>query len=189
MQPLPLIDSDTGRNAVARISAKHDMIMNWLLENPHRLLRDCAREFNISQTWLSQLIHSDIFQAELKRRQGEVFLAIANDIPAKLKGLADVAIEKVTRMVEESEDPDLVMDAFDKTLHRLGYAPQRAASAAPAAPVQVNTFVVSQADLAAARQAIAAPQQKQLEATIELHSQGGSFGGAVEIPASVSQAD
>ncbi len=145
---LPL-DDENGSNAIARLSHRHDQIINWLLLNPHRPLRDCAAHFNYTQAWLSSLIHSDIFQAKLKERQGEVFVAVANDIPAKLRGLADIAIEKVTRMVEESEDPDLALDVFDKTLHRLGYAPQKAAAPAGPAP-QVNVFAVSSADLAQA---------------------------------------
>lgn len=185
LSPLPLDPAPESGSAIARLSTKHDQIMNWLIANPHRLLRECAEEFKISQGWLSQLIHSDIFQAELKRRQEAVFIGVAQDIPTKLKGLADVAIEKVTRMVEQSEDPDLVMDAFDKTLHRLGYAPQKQ-SAPAAAPTQVNVFQVSQADLASARNMISGQKPG---ATLELHSQGGNLGGTVEVPPSLPKAD
>jgi hypothetical protein len=173
---LPLDDGPNEKNAVARLSHRHEQIINWLLENPHKQLRECADHFGYSQSWLSQLIHSDIFQAQLKERQEGVFVAVANDIPAKLRGLADLAIEKVSRMVEESEDPSLAVDVFDKALHRLGYAPQKAAQAT--APVaQVNVFQVSPAELALARQSIVTPLPAPAS---DLHTEASNLGRVLE---------
>jgi len=173
-------------SAVARLSHKHDQIINWLLENPHQSLRACADHFNYSQGWLSQLIHSDIFQAQLKLRQEAVFVQIAQDIPTKLKGLADQAIEKVSEILERNENPDLVIDIFDKTLNRLGYAPQKGASGPTPAPTQVNVFTVSKSDLAEARIMISAQQTPALEAKIDSHSATGGEGGVFAVPAAIS---
>jgi hypothetical protein len=188
IKPLPLDDDLAGRNAVARLSHRHEQIINWLLENPHKQLRDCAEHFGYSQGWLSQLIHSDIFQAQLRERQDGVFVAVANDIPAKLRGLADLAIEKVSRMVEESEDPSLAVDVFDKALHRLGYAPQK--QAGPAQPAaQVNVFQVSSADLAMARQSIVQtiPAGEQKILTNDVSVENSQLGRVGSIPAALPQ--
>jgi hypothetical protein len=114
-----------------------------------------------------------------------VFVQIAQDIPTKLKGLADIAIEKVTRLVEQSENPDVIVDVFDKTLNRLGYAPQK--SAAPVAQVpQVNVININKADLAEARARISAPGQTFLEAPRGENSTASIGGTVLPAPAPVS---
>lgn len=173
-------------SAVAKLSHRHDQIINWLLENPDKSLRACADHFHYSQGWLSQLIHSDIFQAQLKARQESVFVQIAQDIPTKLKGLADQAIEKVSEILERNENPDLVVDIFDKTLNRLGYAPQKGGSGPAPAPTQVNVFTVSKSDLAEARVMISAQQTPALEAKLDSDRTAGGEGGVFAVPASVS---
>lgn len=173
-------------SAVAKLSHRHDQIINWLLENPHQSLRACADHFNYSQGWLSQLIHSDIFQAQLKARQESVFVQIAQDIPTKLKGLADQAIEKVSEILERNENPEMVVDIFDKTLNRLGYAPQKGGSGPAPAQTQVNVFTVSKSDLAEARVMISAQQTPVLEARLDTHSSAGGEGGVFAHSATVS---
>lgn len=145
----------SNNSAVARLSTTHEAVMNWLLQNPERSLRECADTFGYTQAWLSRLIHSDIFQARLRERQDAVFLHVAQDIPAKLRGLADIAIEKVSEMIAETESPELAVDVFDKVMHRLGYAPASTRNSPPA-PTQTNVFVVSPADLASAREVVVA---------------------------------
>ena len=187
---LPVFDDADNGSVIARMSHKHEQIVNWLLQNPEKSLRECADTFNYSQGWLSQLIHSDIFQAQLKGRQEAVFVQVAQDIPTKLKGLADIAIEKVTRIISETEEPAIVIDVFDKTLNRLGYAPQKNSASAPAA-TQVNMLMVSKDALAEARLMIGGTAQS-LPAPVNggdnvLPSQGSADGAdfayATPVPA------
>ena len=140
---------------IQNISYTHDQIMNWLMQNPEKSLRECADYFGYTQGWLSQVIHSDIFQQQFKVRQGEVFSRVAADIPVKLKALADVAIEKVGSALERSEDGEFALDVFDKTMHRLGYAPNSSRGIAPPPPqLQQNNFFIGKDDLAQLRQSM-----------------------------------
>lgn len=141
--------------AVAKLSHGHDAILNWLLLNPTATLRECGDQLGYSVPWLSRLIHTDIFQAELCARQGEVFVSVAGSIPQKLAGLADLAIEKVTEQLLASESPQYTLDVFDKALTKLGYAPQTARN--PNGASTTNVFMVSAGDLAAARVSISSP--------------------------------
>lgn len=174
-----LPEESNGRNAVAKLSYMHEGILNWLLQNPHKSLRECADEHGISQGWLSQLIHSDIFQAKLKERQESVFVEIAQDIPTKLRGVADQALEKVSQILEKTEDTAVVVDIFDKALNRLGYAPQKG-GAQPAAPTnqQNNIFVASKEDLAAARQFLTGPAPT-MESSVGVQNSNEGNGGRV----------
>lgn len=145
-------------NQIARISYTHEAFINWLLENPERPLRDAAAYFGYSQAWLSTILHSDVFQAKLSERQDAVFATVAQDIPAKLRAAADIGLEKLTFALEKTEDSEFILDATDKLLHRMGYAPS--ASRAPVAAsvtnnTQINMFQVDAGQLAEARQRIA----------------------------------
>ena len=135
---------------IAKISFSHEAIINWLVLNPEKQLRDCAAYFGYTQAWLSTIIHSDIFQAKLRARQDEVFGEIVEGIPEKLRALADVSIEKLTQQVEQFDSPRLAMDACSLALKSLGYG-----APAPRGPVVQNVqnnFQVSAEDLANIRQ-------------------------------------
>jgi hypothetical protein len=143
---------EKGRFQLKSLSHTHDMVINWMLLNPDRSLRECADYFGYSQPWLSTLIHTDLFQARLKERQAVVFAQIAQTVPEKLTALSDIATEKLTEAITKSEDSKFILDAFDKVMHRAGYAP--ASQKNPAGPgVQVtNVFTVDKETLAQARQ-------------------------------------
>ena len=140
---------------IKRLSHTHEMMLNWLVLNPDRSLRECADHFQVSQSWLSQVIHSDIFQHALKEKQEAIALRVADSIPAKLRRAADIAVEKLTEKLEETEDPDFILDATDKILHRMGFAPQSSRNPlgppTGAGPVQQNNFFISAGDLEEAR--------------------------------------
>ena len=143
-------------NQVASLSHTHEAVMNWMLVNPDKSLRECADQFGYTQSWLSTLIHSDIFQAQLAARQEGIRARIADSIPQKMRQAADVGIEKLIGKLEQTEDPEFILDATDKLLHRLGYAPQKVPSASPLGQggtgnVQ-NNFFVTAGDLDRARE-------------------------------------
>lgn len=140
---------------IAKISYTHEAFINWLVANPDRPLRDAAAYFGYTQAWLSSILHSDVFQAKLSQRQDEVFGYIAEDIPSKLRAAADIGLEKLTEVLTETQDGKFILDATDKLLHRMGYAPQAKiaplAAPAPTTIGQQNIFLVSSEQLAEAR--------------------------------------
>lgn len=81
-------------------------------------------------------------------------MRVAESIPAKLARAADIAVEKLTDHLEKTEDPEFILSATDKILHRMGYAPQ--SSRNPSVPAgsllnQQNNFFLQSGDLAEAR--------------------------------------
>jgi hypothetical protein len=154
--------------AIQKISYTHEQILNWLVLNPHVSLRECADHFGYTQPWLSTLIHSDIFQAKLRERQMQVAARVAQSIPERLQVVTNIALEKLAEKVAESEDPEFILDAADKALHRMGYAPASARNPAgsPAqgnVQNQTNVFMLGANDLAEARRIMAASAAPQLE--------------------------
>lgn len=138
---------------IAKVSAVHEQIMNWLLMNPGKSMRECADTFGYTQSWLSTMVHSDAFQSKLREKQLEIQARVTATIPQKLQAVADIALDKLASAVERSEDPDFLLAVADKTLHRMGYAPAqgRAAANQPGAPLVQNNFLVSAGELEQAR--------------------------------------
>lgn len=138
---------------LARLSHTHEMLLCWLLVNPDKSLRECADHFGYTQSWLSSIIHSDLFQAELSSRQQGIAAKVADSIPEKLRRAGDIAVEKLTSALEQTEDPEFILDATDKILHRMGYAPQssRNPAGSPGTLNQQNNFYLSAGDIAEAR--------------------------------------
>lgn len=139
---------------IQRISHRHSMIMNWMVLNPDKPLRMCADHFGVTQAWLSTVIHSDVFQAEFQQKLQNIHGRCAAAIPEKLRVVADIALDKLADKIAESEDPDFILDAADKALHRMGYAPSSARNGYQAGQnvnVQQNVFMLSQEDLDKAR--------------------------------------
>ena len=139
------------------LSHTHEMLLNWLVVNPERSLRECADHFGYTQSWVSSLIHSDLFQSALKQKQMDIAIRVAESIPEKLRRAADIGVEKLADHLEKSEDPEFILDATDKILHRMGYAPQssRNPAGSPGSMNQQNNFFIGQADLLAAQELMA----------------------------------
>lgn len=137
------------------ISTTHEQILNWLLLNPHKSMRECADTFGYTQSWLSTLVRSDLFQAALAEKQKELSSRVASNVTNKLTGVVDVALDKLAEHVEKSENPDFLLAVADKGLHRLGFGPASYRNPNPSGmqgPLVQQNFMVSAADLVAARQ-------------------------------------
>src|SRR3972149_5309279 len=77
------------------------------------------------------------------------------DIPTMLRGTATLAIERMNEVLQKTEDGEMIVDAFDKVLHRYGYAPKPGAGAPGAVNLQTNNvFFLNKEDYASAKQAL-----------------------------------
>lgn len=136
------------------VSHTHDQIMNWLIANPSRPLKECADHFGYTQTWLSIVIHSDAFSSKFKERQDAVFTAVMHDTPEKLKALADIAVEQLADTLSKNTDKKFALDAFDKIMHRAGYAPASNKNPDGMQVTNNNLYMVSADVLKQAREAM-----------------------------------
>ena len=158
--------SDSEGKLVA-LSHRHEMLLNWLVLNPDKTLRECADHFGWTQSWLSSIIHSDIFQSALRQKQQDIAVRVAGSIPEKLRAAADIGVEKLAAHLEKSEDPEFILDATDKILHRMGYAPQSARNPAGSPVNQQNNFFIGAGDLLAAQELMASSARAGAPAVLE----------------------
>ncbi len=142
------------------LNHRHQQIINWLIANPHRGLGECAKDFGYSQTWISQVIHSDAFQALYQARCQQLGVAVVHTIKDEITNTAAMAMAAIRKRIETGVASEKLLLGTTKTvLDTLGYtrgaAPQVQVNAA--APVQVT--VVDKAALINARERAASARQ------------------------------
>jgi hypothetical protein len=106
----------------AKMSHRHEAILNWLVANPHRPLLDCAGLFGVSQSWLSQIIHSDMFQAKLRERSAAIGQSVYHNITSKLQAIAGLSMERQLQKLESPNPSErIILDSGRTALQALGY--------------------------------------------------------------------
>lgn len=114
----------TSNSALAKVGHKHELIMHYMLANPEAKLGDIAARFNLSQPWLSTLIHSDMFQAAFSSVREGYYGELTADMKDKLQGLAHMSVDKLLEKVEVIEDPMALLKVASSALDRTGYGTQ-----------------------------------------------------------------
>lgn len=137
---------EASKGALKRgVSPTHELMVDWELQNPGGTLREMGAYFDYSVTWLSTMMNSDAYKAYRAGRLKDVHTYVAQDIPAKMKALAEVAIERMHEVLQKSEDPKMIKESFDSVLNRYGYAPGSKNPAGPGGFSQTNNvFFLSQ---------------------------------------------
>jgi hypothetical protein len=129
----------------------HDGVLDLVLANPHMTLRELSARTGYSIGWLSQLMRSDCFRAAYDGRRNDVESECMLAITERLEGIAHLALDKMQEALTKSNDPDFVLDAFDKVMHRAGYAPKAKEAAPGTVNIQQNNYVASKEELAQLR--------------------------------------
>jgi len=115
------------RPTVAKLNFSHEAIARWLLENPGSSLGECAAIFGYTRGWLSIIIHSDAFKAKYQGMQTEADRLVLDDIPAKLRGVASLALEGLADQVEQAVadgsvgQRQFLLNTSETLLQKLGY--------------------------------------------------------------------
>lgn len=145
------------RPTIAKLNFSHEAIIRWMLENPEKTQHDCAVHFGYSDAWLSIIKHSDAFRARWKELSDQADELVVNDIPAKMRGIASLALEGLADQVQAAVDNPtplqrgFLLETSEKLLAKLGYGGGgKVVVNAPNAG-EVNVGVVDRADLERAR--------------------------------------
>jgi hypothetical protein len=135
------------------LSNLHESLADYMLINPGCTLREMGAYFGYSGAWICTVINSDMFKAYMAQRRAEITSVVAEDLPSRLHAAAHLATERIIEVIEKSEDSDTLIDAFDKVLHRYGYAPNAKGGAQSSLTVnqQNNVFYLSKEELADVR--------------------------------------
>lgn len=114
--------------AVQKLNYRHEHILDLMVSNPDLNKGDIARITGYSQPWISQVISSDAFLREYRRRRQLYVEQVHERTISKLYDNVEKAQERIGEYLNqplEEQDPRLILDIKDKALHRLGYAPNK----------------------------------------------------------------
>lgn len=135
-----------------RVNHTHHAIMDHMIAYPTDSMKAIAERFGYTQSWLSTLVHSDVFQRELTKRRA----AWRNVHDARLAGqITDVAEKALSRLSEaldgggeDAVSPKAANEIAKTALSALGFMAGKD-SAAP--NVVNNTYNISAEDVALAQ--------------------------------------
>lgn len=134
------------QTGIREVRPPHEAVLDEMLARPFIGYRELSLRTGYTVSWLSQMIRSDCFQQEFRRRRGDVECNVLGSIQDRLGALSHLAIERMEEVLIKSEDPEQIVDAFDKVLHRTGYAPKTGPAPQPTLQ-QNNLFVVQREEL------------------------------------------
>jgi hypothetical protein len=147
--------------APAKLSPTHEEIMRFVLANPGpRLVTRTAEYFGYTVAWVSTLMNSDAFRAKLATLEREADVAVVADIPAKLRGVAGLALDALAEEVVECTKGgasiihrEFLAETADLALRRLGYGDKAGGTQGPGGPALVQNFLTVDASTLATAQA------------------------------------
>lgn len=126
-----------------KLSHKHEAILDWLLANPEADYGDCAQFFGISVSWMSIVVRSDLFQAELRRRRAAMEELQHHRTADRLHGILNKSLDATERALDSgTADGKFVTSTTELALKALGMIDTKQA---PPASVTKNTLVLGAA--------------------------------------------
>lgn len=168
---------------VRRLSHTHKAIMEFMIANPEMSNDNVAAQFGYTPTWLSQLVHSDLFQMELKYWQDLGLCEATLGIKDRLNDVAHQSLERLQRRLSTIGDQipvDSLVDISEMALKSLGFGAAKTHGLTPGPQVfnnttQINNFGNEPVDaklLAEARARMSRlPDETRLIATQPLESE------------------
>jgi hypothetical protein len=113
---------ENGRTQLKSITYRHEAIARWLLCNPDRSLGDCAKEFKYTQSWLTQIIHSDMFQACYQGMAQELGEDAIHTMKGRLTAVALKTLDRVEEKLDSEPSERFLTDTQKSVFEALGYS-------------------------------------------------------------------
>jgi hypothetical protein len=130
--------------AVIKLSHRHHAIMEFMIANPEAPNSEVAKFFQVTEPWLSSLIHSELFQLELRYKQDVVFSEVATSVKDRITNLAHTSLQRLQERIDlGAVQTDTLVDISELALKSLGFGAPKVSAMQPAAPVfnqQINNF-------------------------------------------------
>lgn len=120
--------------------------MEFMIANPEMSNDDVAARFGYTPTWLSQLVHSDLFQMELKYWQDLGLCEATLGIKDRLNDVAHQSLERLQRRLSTIGDQipvDSLVDISEMALKSLGFGAAKTHGLTPGPQVFNNTTQIN----------------------------------------------
>ena len=109
---------------IKSLKETHHKMIDWLLVNMDQKYSVLASILGVSRSWLSIVMHSDVFVEEYTRRRLIQNKELGRQLIERQLSVALKAYDKLEVILDnEKVDDRLVLDAADKTAKALGFSP------------------------------------------------------------------
>jgi hypothetical protein len=89
---------------IQRVSHRHEAIIDWLIANPNvKNLERLCNELNVSRSWLSIVMNSDVFKEKYSVRRAQVNDELAANITEKTLRVANKALDRLDETLSEED--------------------------------------------------------------------------------------
>lgn len=144
----------------------YDSFIDWMLANPDKRQADMARHFEVTESWLSQVIHSDVFQEKWRQRRNGFAARVDSTLVEKLEAIGHVALDRMAAKLEDKDTGDLVpistlLETSSMVMKSLGFTAPKDGRGGSQSHLHLH---VGSDDLARARELM---RQRQLQAATE----------------------
>lgn len=130
---------------ISKLSHKHHAILDYIVANPETKLGIVAKKFDVSQSWLSTIIHSDLFQHQLQEMLEGVHSDLALSIHDKLDNIAHLALDRLENSLRNEDDTEVLRKTAGQVLEQAGYTSR--APREDGVNTQNNTFIFANREL------------------------------------------
>lgn len=110
---------------VMKLSPVHERIIDWMVANPGAKIAEIAKEFGYSQSFIGQLVSSDLFRTRLNERYALVSAANALEVKDKLHKLATESLDRLLLKVRVEERTDQIREVAELALKGVGVIASR----------------------------------------------------------------
>lgn len=140
---------------IQSLSHRHKEIADWLFANPQvKNLQHLCNAMNISRSWLSIVMRSDVFREYFDRRRNEHEKDMRQRLVMRQLDVTLKALDRIDNLLDDDDIEDrLAFDIANKTAQNLGYAPSRKPQVTEER-IQELTRTVDAGTLAQARETI-----------------------------------
>lgn len=105
-----------------KTSWSHEAMIDRMLEDPTLTQRQLAVEFQVSESWLSTIVGSDVFQAALAKRRDDLMdPALVASLEERFKGAINLSLNVIMEKLEISRNTDLAIKTLDISSKAVGF--------------------------------------------------------------------
>jgi len=133
---------------IRKVNPWHQRLADWLILNgtTKGWNERASKEFNVTQAWISTVVHSDAFQDYYQELNGQHSQALLHSVREKALGAADQAISEIQKRLDE-KGADLPYESLLQTADLMMKRTGHGDGPAQPANVQVNIGLVTREEL------------------------------------------
>ena len=143
---LALTHDASGKYEIQSMQLKHHQILDYMLLHEGCTQRQVAQHFNLSETWVSILVNTSLFQEEMARRRGMIEQDIHRSLNGKMLDVVGKGLDVMAAQLDVENADDISAATVERhtrtAMEALGYLGSGASAPAMAGSVTNNNTVV-----------------------------------------------